>query len=164
FYALLNKLTGRTDGRADVIAERVFRPAYQFNRVAGVLGFDWFIRKWVTLNAQYQLEYEQLRPSTGIALAELLATSAPLDRAALSGRNLLAPDGALRADLRLSRHPRQPAQRHLDCPAHPGAHPLDRRRADGRGGQPAAVDPHLHRQGLRDAQRLHPARAAGGAG
>ncbi|RPH65519.1 MAG: polymerase, partial [Myxococcaceae bacterium] len=59
-------LPARVSARLNVTAERVHRPTYFFGRVAGLLGVDWFITRWLQLTGSYLIENVLVRAQPGV--------------------------------------------------------------------------------------------------
>lgn len=94
FYSLLPLEVG---ARLDAIAERVFRPGYLFERLAGVAGLDYTGARWLSLALQYEIEgdhvdisvarpdsttvadQERLRFDPGTYVLQTLRSTATLD-------------------------------------------------------------------------------------
>jgi outer membrane protein assembly factor BamA len=58
--------------RLDLIAERVLRPSYRFNRYAAVAGLTWIVTRWFTVGLNYELEQDQVQAAEGVV--QLLPT------------------------------------------------------------------------------------------
>ena len=59
-------LPARVGARLTVTAERVHRPTYFYSRVAGLLGVDWAITRWLALTGNYLLENVEVRAQPGV--------------------------------------------------------------------------------------------------
>ena len=59
-------LPARVSARMTVTAERVHRPTYFFGRIAGLLGVDWFITRWLQLTGSYLIENVLVRAQPGV--------------------------------------------------------------------------------------------------
>jgi outer membrane protein assembly complex protein YaeT len=59
-------LPAKVGGRLDIIAERIHRPAYLYQRFAAVAGLDWAARKWLNLSLQYQIEDDYVNVSAQV--------------------------------------------------------------------------------------------------
>lgn len=71
---------GRFGTRVDAVAERVFRPAFTFNRLAGVLGAE-LVRGWFSVVAQGELEIDDVDTLGSNDLLRLLESSVDPERA-----------------------------------------------------------------------------------
>ena len=69
FYQLL---PAQVSARLDLIAERVLRPSYRFNRYAAVAGVTWVVARWLTIGLNYELEQDSVQAAEG--LVQLLPT------------------------------------------------------------------------------------------
>src|SRR5262249_44176520 len=78
-------LPARVGARLVVTAERIHRPTYFFGRVAGLLGVDWAITKWLQLSGNYLLENVLVRAQPGVGA--LLPPNPP------DARRLRSPPG-----------------------------------------------------------------------
>ncbi|HZX42793.1 MAG TPA: POTRA domain-containing protein, partial [Myxococcaceae bacterium] len=59
-------LPARVSARLNLTAERVHRPTYFYGRVAGLLGVDWFITRWLQLTGNYLIENVLVRAQPGV--------------------------------------------------------------------------------------------------
>jgi outer membrane protein insertion porin family len=61
----------------DLVAERINRPAYRFNREAAILGLDWLVTRWLAASLVNTVEADNVRKQKG--LAEALPTLSATD-------------------------------------------------------------------------------------
>jgi len=59
-------LPARVSARLNLTAERIHRPTYFYGRVAGLLGVDWFITRWLQLTGNYLIENVLVRAQPGV--------------------------------------------------------------------------------------------------
>ncbi len=94
-------LPARVGARLNVTAERVHRPTYFYGRVAGLLGVDWAVTRWLQITGSYLIENVLVRAQADVGRAP---RAHPADRRRappLPHRQLLHADRGHGPDLRL---------------------------------------------------------------